>query len=139
MFHHPAWAVGSYSSGPPARGTPQTLIFKTWRMTGHSVDDLPTVIPRVMKFDHVLGITLKLEMYMMQSGPKVSMDMVFQPFSTIAWAYIAAFVALVSMINKVLNQSKSVVGEPGMNCMKIGLPEVIPLVRCGAFLLRFAL
>ena len=23
MFHHPAWAVGSYSSGPPAGGTPQ--------------------------------------------------------------------------------------------------------------------
>ena len=23
MFHHPAWAVGSYSSGPPAVGTPQ--------------------------------------------------------------------------------------------------------------------
>ena len=54
---------------------------------------------RVMKFDHVLGITLKLEMYMMQSGPKVSMDMVFQPFSTIAWAYIAAFVALVPLVN----------------------------------------
>ena len=25
----PAWAVGSYSSAPPARGTSQTLIFKT--------------------------------------------------------------------------------------------------------------
>ena len=24
-----AWAVGSYSSGPPAGGTPQILIFKT--------------------------------------------------------------------------------------------------------------
>ena len=23
MFHHPAWAVGSYSSGPLAGGTPQ--------------------------------------------------------------------------------------------------------------------
>ena len=23
MFHHPAWAVCSYSSGPPAEGTPQ--------------------------------------------------------------------------------------------------------------------
>ena len=23
MFHHPAWAVGSYGSGPPAEGTPQ--------------------------------------------------------------------------------------------------------------------
>ena len=23
MFHHPAWAVGSYKSGPPAGGTPQ--------------------------------------------------------------------------------------------------------------------
>ena len=23
MFHRPAWAVGSYSSSPPARGTPQ--------------------------------------------------------------------------------------------------------------------
>ena len=25
----PSWAVGSYSSGPPAGGTPQILIFKT--------------------------------------------------------------------------------------------------------------
>ena len=24
MFHHPAWAVGSYRSGPPAGGTPQS-------------------------------------------------------------------------------------------------------------------
>ena len=34
MFHHPAWAVGSYSSGPPAGGTPQILVDKTSRMTG---------------------------------------------------------------------------------------------------------
>ena len=32
-FHRPAWAVGSYSSGPPAGGTPQILVFKTLRMT----------------------------------------------------------------------------------------------------------
>ena len=25
----PAWAIGSYSSGPPAGGTPQIVIFKT--------------------------------------------------------------------------------------------------------------
>ena len=67
---------------------------------------------RVMKFDHLQGITLKKEMYMMQSGPKVSMDMVFQPFSTMVWAYIAAFVALVALVNKVLKRSKSLVGEP---------------------------
>ena len=24
MFHHPAWAVDSYSNSPPARGTPQS-------------------------------------------------------------------------------------------------------------------
>ena len=29
----PAWAVGSYSSGPPAGGTPQILVDKTFRMT----------------------------------------------------------------------------------------------------------
>ena len=29
-----AWAVGSCSSGPPAGGTPQILIFKTWRTIG---------------------------------------------------------------------------------------------------------
>ena len=23
IFHHPAWAVGSYSGGPPAGGNPQ--------------------------------------------------------------------------------------------------------------------
>ena len=34
MFHHPAWAIGSYSSGPPARGIPQILTFKTLRQTG---------------------------------------------------------------------------------------------------------
>ena len=27
------WAVGSYSSGPPAGGTPQILVFKTLQMT----------------------------------------------------------------------------------------------------------
>ena len=30
----PAWAVGSYSSGPLAGGTPQILVDKTSRMTG---------------------------------------------------------------------------------------------------------
>ena len=30
----PAWAIGSYSSGPLAGGTPQIIIFKTLRMTG---------------------------------------------------------------------------------------------------------
>ena len=29
-----AWAVGSYSSGPPSGGTPQILIFKTYRTIG---------------------------------------------------------------------------------------------------------
>ena len=29
----PAWAVGSYSSGPPAGGTPQILVDKTLQMT----------------------------------------------------------------------------------------------------------
>ena len=67
---------------------------------------------RVMKFDHILGITLKLEMYMMQSGPKVAMDMVFQPFSTISWAYIAAFVVIVALFNKLLKKSRSILGEP---------------------------
>ena len=28
MFHHPAWAVGCYSSGPPAGGTPQIQVNK---------------------------------------------------------------------------------------------------------------
>ena len=30
----PAWAAGSYSSGPPAGGTPQILVDKTSHMTG---------------------------------------------------------------------------------------------------------
>ena len=30
----PAWAVGSYSSGSPARGIPQNIILKTLQMTG---------------------------------------------------------------------------------------------------------
>ena len=29
MFHHPAWAVGSYSRGPPAGGTPQIQVKPT--------------------------------------------------------------------------------------------------------------
>ena len=29
MFHHPAWAVGSYSSGPPAGGTPKIKVNPT--------------------------------------------------------------------------------------------------------------
>ena len=29
MFHYPAWAIGSYSSGPPAGGTPQILVSPT--------------------------------------------------------------------------------------------------------------
>ena len=32
-FPRPAWAVGSYSSSPPAGGTPQILVDKTLRMT----------------------------------------------------------------------------------------------------------
>ena len=32
-FPWPAWAVGSYSSGPAAGGTPQILVDKTLRMT----------------------------------------------------------------------------------------------------------
>ena len=32
-FPRPAWAVDNYSSGPPAGGTPQILVDKTWRMT----------------------------------------------------------------------------------------------------------
>ena len=34
MLHHPAWAVGSYISGPPAGGTPQILVDKTSAMIG---------------------------------------------------------------------------------------------------------
>ena len=30
-FPRPAWAVGNYSSGPPAGGTPQILVDKTLR------------------------------------------------------------------------------------------------------------
>ena len=33
-FVNKNWAVGSYSSGPPARGTPQILVDKTSPMTG---------------------------------------------------------------------------------------------------------
>ena len=33
-FPRPAWAVVSYSSGPPAGGTPQILVDKTSPMTG---------------------------------------------------------------------------------------------------------
>ena len=32
-FPRPAWAVGSYCSGPPAGGTPQIIVDKTLRMT----------------------------------------------------------------------------------------------------------
>ena len=32
-FPRSAWAVGSYSSGPPAGGTPHVLVFKTLQMT----------------------------------------------------------------------------------------------------------
>ena len=31
MFHQPAWAVDSYSSGPPAGGTSQNITFKSLR------------------------------------------------------------------------------------------------------------
>ena len=34
-FPPPAWAVGNYSSGPPAGATPQILVDKTSHMTGH--------------------------------------------------------------------------------------------------------
>ena len=34
-FPRPAWAMGSYSSGPPAGGTPQILVDKMSPMTGH--------------------------------------------------------------------------------------------------------
>ena len=33
-FPRPAWAVGSYSSGPPAGGTPQILVHKTSAISG---------------------------------------------------------------------------------------------------------
>ena len=51
-FLRPAWAVGSYSSGPPAGGTPQILVDKTSRMTGrlrlYSVCNLLKLAHRVI-------------------------------------------------------------------------------------------
>ena len=39
MFHHTTWAVGSCSSGPPAKGTPQMLVNPTQvrDLLGHPV------------------------------------------------------------------------------------------------------
>ena len=85
-----------------------TSVLKTLH-GGHSAFSFSWIgtYDRLTKFDHVVGITLKLEMYMMQSGPKVSMDMVFQPFSALTWAFITSFVSLVYLANKVLSKSRS--------------------------------
>ena len=66
---------------------------------------------RLTEFDHMQGIPLKMEMYMMQSGPKLSMDMVFQPFSTIAFAVVATFVGLMSILKNTFTPLRSNVGE----------------------------
>ena len=44
MFHHPAWAVGSYSSGPLAVGTPQIKVNPTQvrQQMGHPVHGGPS-------------------------------------------------------------------------------------------------
>ena len=54
MFHHPAWAVGSYSSGPPAEGTPQILVNPTQvhEQMRHAVQgDSGGRIPRFVDLD----------------------------------------------------------------------------------------
>ena len=109
--------------GSPSRlGENDTSVLKTL-YSGHSAFSFSWIgtYQRVMKFDHILGISLKLEMYMMQSGPKVAMDMVFQPFSTIAWAYITVFVVFVALLNRLLKKCRSFLGEPERFKFALGL------------------
>ena len=57
---------------------------------------------RVVSFDHITGIPVTLDLYMMDSGPMVSWDMVLMPFSFEAWACIITLVCTVVFAHKVI-------------------------------------
>lgn len=97
---------------PSNLGENDTSILKSLH-NGQSAFSFPWVgtYERLQEFDHILGIPIKIEMYMMHSGPKLAIDMVFQPFTTLVWVLIAVFMGLVTFGKMMLNQRKIVLGE----------------------------
>ena len=77
---------------------------------------------RVMLFDHTLGITLNLDMYMMESGPKLSMGMVFKPFTVSSWLHLATFVGAVTLLHKSSLQFNSFLG------LSVGIKYLVTIV-----------
>ena len=54
----------------------------------------------------ISGDRIKLDMYMMEGGSKVTMDMVFKPFTSEAWASMLLFFTTLALGYKVLARSK---------------------------------
>ena len=67
MFHHPAWAVGSYSSGPPAGGTPQIQVNKT--QSARTWDALYTAGSLLQSTNLGDGSRLRVLRYFCQHAP----------------------------------------------------------------------
>ena len=73
-------------------------------LEGHSAFSFSWIgtYERVKSFDHITGIPVTLDLYMMGSGPKVSWDMVLMPFSLGAWACISSLVCTMLFAHKVI-------------------------------------
>ena len=78
MFPWPAWAVGSYSSGPPAGGAPQILVDKTSPMTGRLRVYLETyfepqtvlTLQTTMLTSHVINVNLTTRLNSVPEEPR---------------------------------------------------------------------
>ena len=71
---------------------------------------------RLRVFDHILGIPMKMDMYMMPSGQKVSWDMVFKPFTRVSWALIITFLCLAAVLYKLLSTSPLLKQSEDIKC-----------------------
>ena len=79
--------------GSPSELGPNTSSILKTLHSGESAFTFPWVCThaRAMEFDCMEGHRVKLDMYMIESGSKVTMDMVFRPFTTGAWASMVLF------------------------------------------------
>ena len=69
---------------------------------------------RLKVFDHIVGIPVKLEMFTMEAGLKVSWDMVFKPFTKVAWACIAIFLSMAAILHRLLSSAQVVKNSWGI-------------------------
>ena len=96
---------GSWGS-PSEFGSNSSSILKRLH-SGKSAFTFPWVCTheRAMQFDCVSGYRVKLNMYMMETGSKVTMDMVFKPFTNEAWAAMIMFFCTVILLYQFLARS----------------------------------